>query len=324
MKVFLTGASGYLGSNLLLALSRSPDIAKVVCLVHTREKLSLLREILPEETMVQYVVGDLNDPATYGAYLEDADIVVHAAAVRGIEFCESHPDEAERVNVSGTRKLLEAALQSGVKRILYCSSQAVYGAKDPYPYREDCAPRPDTVYGRTKYRGELLVRETQQRGMQFLILRFSRLYGSGTFMREEELPHRFARYAVSGVFLPVYHNGEDVVDLLHIRDAVASIEFFLHPARNHCWNDVYNVGSGSPLSVLSLAGLYQELCRKLGLGVPALRAFPPSPGRKPKILGLDVTKLKKAGWTPAISLEEGIRELLLVYQKARNSASPCG
>ncbi len=322
MKVFLTGASGYLGSNLVLALSRSPDVAKVICLVRTREKLSFLRGVLPEGTIVQYVVGDLNDPATYRVYLEDADVVVHAAAVRGIEFCESHPDEAEQVNVCGTRKLLEAALQSGAKRILYCSSQAVYGAEDQRPYREDCTPHPDTVYGRTKYRGELIVREARQKGMQFLILRFSRLYGFGIFMREEELPHRFARYAVSGVFLPVYHNGEDVVDLLHIRDAVASIEFFLHPARNHCWNDIYNVGSGNPLSVLSLASLYQELCKKLGLKVPALRTFPSSPGRKPKILGLDVTKLKEAGWTPAVSLEEGIRELLLVYQKAQEQRFP--
>lgn len=311
MKVFLTGAGGYLGGNLLSALLRSQAITEVVCLIRSYEKRGFLAGVFPESAKVRYVVGDLNAPATYSSSLEGIDVVIHAAAMRGVELCESEPDKAEYVNVRGTERLVEAALHAEVRKILYCSTQAVYGREDVFPYREDSLPHPETVYGQTKYRGELLVQEAGREGMQFLVLRFSKLYGYGISMRWEELPHRFAWFAVSGIPLPVYHGGEDVVDLLHIRDAIAAITFFLNPEKDCFWNDVYNVGGGRPVSVLSLAELCQRVCRNLGFQIPKIQVFPPLSGRRPRALGLDITKVGKSGWTPLVSLEEGLRELLV-------------
>lgn len=316
MHVFVAGASGYLGGNLVLALTRGSFVTRITCLGRNQEKLLKLRALVAPQTKVVCIVGDVCDPGTYISYLRGVDVVVHAAAVRGIDYCAQHPHEAQRVNVAGTERLLEAAMACNVPKLLYCSTQAVYGAFNLYPFREDESPYPDTWYGLTKYAGELAVRKAD--GLQFLVLRLSRIYGLGIFFREEELPHRFARCAVSGI-LPVYHGGEDVVDLLHIGDAVSAILFFLHSA-DSLWNTTYNVGGGRPVSVRYLAELYREVCRELGFPVPEIHNFPAPQARKPKILGLDITRVRKTGWQPLCTLEEGIRELLLWYGKRAEGA----
>lgn len=277
-----------------------------------------LQALFPTQARVTYLVGDVNQPETYARALKGVEVLIHTAAVRGIEFCAHHPDEAQMVNVEGTRKLLEVAVAYGVPRFLYCSTQSVYGSSNPYPFREECTPCPETIYGLTKYTGELLVRKVGAGGLRFLIFRFSRLYGLGSFMREAELPHRFARYAVLDRSLPVYHEGKDVVDLLHVRDAVLAVRFFLHLGDSF-WDDTYNVGGGETVRICELAELYRETCGKLGLMIPEIQVFPSSPERQPKILGLDTTKIQKAGWRPLHSLEEGVAELLLAYERRTKS-----
>lgn len=316
MRVFLTGASGYLGSNLLTFLLRNPTITFLTCLVRKEKDFETLQNLSTQTARVHLLLGDITAPETYAQSLEGIDVVIHAAAMRGIELCNSYPNEAIRVNVYGTMQLLEASLRAGVHRFLFCSSQAVYSTSSPSPYREDAAPHPTTVYGITKYRGELLVQEAAEQGMEFLILRFSRLYGWGTSMRDDELPHRFARYALESHLLPVYNDGEDVLDLVHIRDAVSATLFFLQSCRT-IWNTTYNIGGGQPISVLQLAQLYARLCRDLGLPTPEIRVYPAPLGRKPTIFHLDITKAAKVGWSPTISLREGITELLLAYGRKK-------
>lgn len=311
MRIFLSGGSGYLGSNLLLILLNHPHVDKVICLIRNPQKWRLLEGHFPQGEKIAWVLGNLQDAQTYVHALRGVDTIIHAASLRETKENPSPPEEMVAINVLGTARLLEAALASGVSRFLFCSSQAIYGTRQSIPIAEDTPPRPETLYALTKYAGELLVEKAREKGLRFLILRFSRLYGKGLAMRKEELPHRFARLSAQGAPLPVYDGGRMIVDFLHVRDAVRAIGHFLLPEKEGFWNGVYNVGGGNPTSVYSLAEICQEICREISIPVPSIQLFFPSPGSIPGVMGLAIEKIQSTGWEPVISLKDGLKELIL-------------
>ncbi|MGC8778198.1 MAG: NAD-dependent epimerase/dehydratase family protein [Candidatus Caldatribacteriaceae bacterium] len=311
MRIFLSGGSGYLGSNLLSMLLRHPDVTQVICLIRNSQKKRLLEEHFSQEGKVEWVIGDLQDEKTYLHALPGVDTIIHAAGLRETKENPVPPKEMVATNVLGTARLLEGALASGVSRFLYCSTQAIYGVRQPIPISEDVPPCPETLYALTKYAGELLGEKARERGLRFLVLRFARLYGKGLAMRKEELPHRFAQLSAQGAPLPVYEEGRTMVDLLHVRDAVRAIGHFLSPEKAVLWNEVYNVGSGNPTSVHSLAQTCQRVCEKLGMPIPPIKLFPLPPGSTPRAMGLAIAKIQGTGWKPSVPLQDGLTELIL-------------
>jgi len=314
MKVFVTGAGGYFGSNLVLELCKIPFITGITCLVHNEQKLLTLTNSFPQKDKIHFLKGDILDEQSYAYPLKEADVVIHTAALRDIETCENHPEKAIKVNLLGTQKILEATLHGETTHFIYASTQAVYGSYSRTPLTEDTPPCPQNIYALTKYGGELLVQKIKERGRNFLILRLSRLYGKGLFMREKELPYKFARLACQAKPLPIYGKGSDVIDLLHIKDAISALIFFLRNLeRRKVWNQVYNVGGNNPIDILSFARTYQRVCTQEGLQAPEIN-FIPTQKSKPIHLALSIEKIRKTGWQPLVSLEEGIRELIRQYR----------
>ena len=190
----------------------------------------------------------------------------------------------------------------------YISSQAVYGVANTPPFHEHSQIDPSTGYSQSKLAGELIVRTLQEGSTDWMILRLSRLYGFAANIRWQELPHMFARIAVDGGVLDVYRSSEQLVDLLHIKDAVLMIVSAAQ-SRSENWNDVYNVGGGVAVSVLELA----ELCRKL---VAEHSTMLPSINLENDRVnhlsfGLVIDKAtERFGWRPEVSLYQGIAELM--------------
>lgn len=185
-RVFVTGATGFLGRHLLPLLA---DFDEVVCLARWPKIDSA--DAPPN---VRWISGDLNDPSSFSEALRGMDATVHLAALTG----KARAAEYDRVNVAGTRSLLEAARQAGVPYFLHVSSVAVkFPDKSGYPY------------GRSKQEGETLVRAS---GLQYTIVRPAIILGSGSPVWKGVAP------MLKLPMMPVFGDGRTPIQPIHVAD----------------------------------------------------------------------------------------------------------
>lgn len=208
MKVLVTGASGFLGSHVAEALAARGHEVRV--LVRTTSDRSFLTGVEREEA-----IGDVTDGASLPAAVDGVDAVVHAAGLVKARSAE----EFDRVNAGGTANLLSAidGAAPNLRRFLYVSSLAAHGpSEDGRPRPVDSPARPITAYGRSKLRGEELVRGW--RGWQrSLIIRPPVLYGP----RDKQLLpfFRLARFRVA----PLLSGGRNLLSVVYVEDAAEAI-----------------------------------------------------------------------------------------------------
>lgn len=219
-RVLVTGATGFVGSHLIESLA-ARDVG-VRALVRGTSDVSLL-----DRHGVEQVIGSLDDEAALARAMEGVDIVFHLAA---LTYARSEAD-FERVNVAGTRLVVEAARAAGVWRVVYLSSLAAAGpSSDGRPVRATDEPRPLTAYGRSKLAGERVCLAAS--GVDVAILRAPAIYGP----RDRELL-RFFRYAALGI-LPVPAGPERRLQMVHARDVA---EALAHAAAAPDTRGIYHV-----------------------------------------------------------------------------------
>lgn len=311
MNILVTGATGYLGAEVIKALLGKRE-HKISALIRSQEKFQrLLQWCRTDSQHLMPVQGDIGQLERLPP---DIDTIIHAAAFR----FDNDLAEAQKVNIEGTENLLQLAADSKVKRFIFTSSQSVYGMKGA-PWNEGAKPDPQTVYAKTKYKAEQLV--GKYKGvMDFVILRMSRLYGVSLFMRWEELVGKFARLIQDGRPLPVYGNGRQRFDLVHVEDAVKCVLRLLqiHPRG---WNGVYNIGGGSSVSLNELVERLSEVTAELGLPPVTIERQPDMGGNSPRHLELDISHARNTlGWSPRRTLPEVLREYLESDKSEQGSA----
>jgi len=316
MNVLITGATGYLGANLTIKLCQVEKITKIQVLARSREKGRALSSRIADPERVEFRWGDLME---WQGDLNDVDAVIHLAAVRGPQYCEAHSAEAIEMNIEGTRRLVEMARQAGIPRFIFVSSQIVYGKQDTVPFHEALTPYPQGVYAVTKYAGEVITRSLENSQTKFAILRPSRVYGFGLFMRWEELLGKFAMLTAKGERLSIYGDGEQLVDLVHVKDVGEFILTLLMTEREEVWNQVYNVGGGQPISINELANIYIEAARELGLNPPPKDFVAPEIQEEVRAHWLDTTKARNhLGWATTTTIKEDVEELIQARLDARD------
>jgi UDP-glucuronate 4-epimerase len=301
MNILVTGATGYLGAEVVRALLGNPE-HKLFALIRSEERFQRLRRWCqadgPRLIAVKGDIGQLEKLPP------EIDTIIHAAAFR----LDSDPARATRVNVEGTANLLRLAADSKVKRFIFTSSQSVYGLKGA-PWSESAKPDPQTVYATTKYAAEQLV--PKYKGVtDFVILRFSRFYGVSLFMRWDELIGKFVRLVRDGKPLPVYGNGNQRLDILYIKDAAQCVLRLLQ-IYPRGWNDVYNIGSGRSVSLNELVECFSQVTAELGLPPITIERHPDMASNSPLHLEMDIGHARdRLGWSPRHTLPEGLRECL--------------
>jgi len=210
MKVLVTGATGFVGSNLAAALAARGDEVRVL-----RRSTSRLEAL--EGTPVEYIVGDILDPDSLVAAMLDRELVFHVAAMA--QYWRSSKETIYRINVQGTRHVVHAALATGVKRVVHTSSVAALG----YPPRDTLADESQAFpaklnwwpYGHSKYLAELEVGKAVEQGLPAVIVNPTIVIGprdvnfvSGSLIRA----------AARGQLLVVTPGGSNYV---HVDDVVA-------------------------------------------------------------------------------------------------------
>lgn len=295
-KSVVTGGAGFIGSHLVDLLLEHGHEVIVLDNYSTGRPLNLKHV----EGQIELVECDLAEKGSWSRFFDGTDFVFHLASLADIVPSIQNPESYFRSNVTGTLNVLQAARNYGAKRFVYAASSSCYGIPDQYPTSEDSPIRPQYPYALTKRLGEELVMHwAQVYKVSAVSTRFFNVYGprsrtSGTYG------------AVFGVFLAqklagrpytVVGDGNQTRDFTYVRDVV---EALFAVAQSPYSGEIYNVGSGATVSVNRIVEL---------LGGERV-SLPKRPG-EPDCTFADISKIKRdIGWTPRISIEEGIGELL--------------
>jgi nucleoside-diphosphate-sugar epimerase/carbamoylphosphate synthase large subunit len=304
--VLVTGASGYIGSNIISHLLSLPDIHEVKAAVRSKSKGFELINLLGNPKKLKIVIGEIPENIWL---LDGIDIVIHTAAIRQLTDPEN-PSEFFRVNSLGVHQLIKAMHNAGVKQLIYLSSQSVYGNQRPPLWSEALSAQPDTPYGLSKWMGELVCLNNGWKVPQTIILRPARVYGFGHFMRWDELPHKFSFLVSRGQSLSVYRGGKEKIDLLHIQDLTNAITKICRQSLSGYQNIILNIGSGHAISVSHLANLCQVISKEMGLKVSTIKYLNDRPKEIHRNWGMDIRRAKTyLNWEPNCSLKDGLTEL---------------
>ena len=319
MRVFITGASGFLGSHVVDLLAAHGHDLKL--LLRPTSRLEFL-----EGVDFQRSDGDVRDVPSLQRAIEGVEAIVHVA---GLTSALSAPDY-EAVNAVGTANLVQLARTAGVERLIYVSSLAALGPSPDGRSRPPEPAQPVSAYGRSKLQAEYAVRAERHR-MNVAVLRLPVIYGP----RDRGLLP-FFKFAKLG-FVPLYGEGLNQISWVHVQDAAGAIVTALeHSERS---GSVYTLSDGSPHT-------WRDLAAALGSALGSqlkLIAIPPSLfaaagsaadglGRlikRPLPLSAEkVTEMRQKfwigdndliseelGWKPAIGTEEGIAQTLYWYRQ---------
>lgn len=220
MKILITGGTGFIGSRLSIRARASGHDIIVVGLTNTDGERNRLNEL--QALGIEVKVGRLQDPEFVRSALAGCDAVIHLAAA---QHEANVPDVYFRsVNVDGTRVLLDACMDMGVKRFVYGSTIGVYGSASGAALDEDSPPRPENIYGVTKLEAENLVRSHSDR-LEITVVRISETYGPGDLRLL-----KLFKTVQSGWFAMIGH-GLNRRQPIHVQDLVRGVLLAVeHPA----------------------------------------------------------------------------------------------
>jgi nucleoside-diphosphate-sugar epimerase len=259
MRLLVTGASGFIGGHLVGGLADGGY--DVTALVRKGSDRRLLQEL-----GIGMVYGDLEDPPSLLEATKDKDAVIHLAAYYTLTGKRAF---YERINVEGTRSLLEACLKNGVKRFIYCSSTEAIGPSGHPPAGEGSQPNPQNDYGRSKLKAEAIVKDYAAKGLDYTILRPSGLYGPGNV---NDVSYWFitgvCKNSIATRF--IVGSGESLVQFTHVSDAVKGFILVLENL-GVSRNQIYNLCEEGASSYNEV---YHILCRLCGRRPPRLHVPP--------------------------------------------------
>jgi dTDP-glucose 4,6-dehydratase len=308
--LLVTGGCGFIGSNFVRhILGAAPDVSVINfdCLTYAGNLDNLAD--LADHPRYRFVRGDITDREAVRAAARGVQGIIHFAAESHVDRSIQDSGPFVRTNVLGTQVLLDAARECGVERYVQVSTDEVYGSLGPTGlFTEQTPLAPNSPYSASKAAADLLVRSyVHTFGLPAVITRCSNNYGPYQF--PEKLVPLFITNLLRDEPVPVYGDGLQVRDWIHVRDHCAAVE---RVWRCGCPGEVYNVGGRSERTNLELTHVLLDL-----LGKPRgfIRYVQDRPGHDRRY-AIDCTKIERAlGWKPLVPLEEGLRETIRWYQE---------
>ena len=313
MTVLVTGAAGFIGSQLAVRLAGDGEEVTGLDAFTDYYDLDTKRSNADaaQRAGARIVEADLRS-ADLASLLDGVDVVFHQAAQPGVRasWDERFADYATH-NVLGTQRLLEAARHTAVERFVYASSSSIYGNALTYPTLEGTVPAPFSPYGVTKLAGEHLCRAYAQNfGFAAVSLRYFTVYGPG--QRPDMSIHRLMEAAIEGSAFPLYGDGTQVREFTHVDDVIAAN--LLAASAPVDPGAVFNISGGSEVAMRDLIERIEEVA---GADIH-LEQRPPQPGDVRRNGGDTTLAREQLGWTPGVTLTEGL-ESQLQWHRSRRS-----
>ncbi|MFJ9867867.1 dTDP-glucose 4,6-dehydratase [Streptomyces sp. NPDC101165] len=311
MRILITGGAGFIGSEFV----RSMLSADIDCRITVLDQITysgVEENLAPVAHLPAYtfVRGDICDRDTVDAVTAGHDAIVHFAA-------ESHVDRSiegavpfVRTNVVGTQVLLDAARRHGVGRFAHVSTDEVYGSIDVGSWTEKSPLAPTSPYSASKAGSDLLALACHRtHGLDVVVTRCSNNYGHHQF--PEKVIPLFITQLIDGQKVPLYGDGANVRDWLHVSDHCRAIELVLRGGRA---GEVYHIGGGTEITNKELTGMLLEAT---GRGWEMVQQVPDRRGHDRRY-SLDITKIQEElGYRPRISFAEGLAATVDWYRENR-------
>jgi len=309
LKIFVTGGAGFIGSNFIrhvLGLKKGYSIVNFDKLTYAGNLENLAS--LARDPGHRFVKGDICDPAAVEAAMNGCESVIHFAAESHVDRSIYEPAPVIETNVTGTFVLLQVARKFNVKRFVHISTDEVYGDIPEGVFSTEESPlNPSSPYSASKAGSDLLVRSyVRTFGFPAVITRSSNNYGPYQFP-EKFLPLMITN-ALDGKSLPIYGDGKQQRDWLHVEDNCRGVLAVLERGRV---GEVYNIGGTDVEENLTIA---RRLLRATGQPETLLSYVKDRPGHDRRY-ALDCKKMERElGWKPQITLEDGLRQTIDWYK----------
>jgi UDP-glucose 4-epimerase len=304
-RVLVTGGAGFIGSHIVDELVREGCEVNVLDNFSTGTMSNLTR--LSRRLTV--TKGNINDPCLVKQSLKDIDVVFHEAAIVSVARSVSEPESVNHVNVEGTLNLLKCTVNSSVKSFIFASSAAVYGDPKILPISEDSSLSPISPYGLGKLTAEEDTLEIcKVTGLGTTLLRYFNVYGPrSTGGPYSGVITRFAERLRAKESLIIFGSGEQTRDFIYVKDVVnANILVALN---NNTKGKVFNVGTGSPVTIKELALIDSSI--SLGPELPVHLEYQPARVGEIQHSYANISLIRKAvGFEPQFSLKQGLEDYL--------------
>jgi len=299
-RALVTGGAGFIGSHLVDALLERGWAVRVLDDFSSGREENLAHVL----GRIELVRGDLADPDTIAAAVEDVEVVFHQGAVPSVPRSVEEPLRTHRANVDGTLLVLESARRAGVRRVVFAASSSAYGDTEELPKVETMPPSPRSPYALQKYAGEVYCRLYHELyGLETVALRYFNVFGPRQNPKSEyaAVIPRFITACLRGEPPTIHGDGEQTRDFTYIADTVranlAAADAPGAPGR------VFNVAGGRQVSLNRLLAMIQEIA---GTRIEPVHGPPRAGDVRHSLAALDAARAH-LGWQPEIPLQEGLR-----------------
>lgn len=294
MRVLVTGGAGFIGSHVVDCLLNRGEQVRVV------DDLSAgSRQNLSEEAEFHH--RSVLEPGL-AELCSGCEAVVHAAAQTSVAAANAHPEEDAMTNVIGTIRTLFAAGRSGVRRVVYLSSAAVYGNPTQLPVQEEHPAAPASPYGLSKWAGEQYLRLVAgQLHLEWVVLRLANVYGPRQCPSGEAgVVARWCSALGKGEPVSLHGDGSQTRDFLFVTDVAEAVVAAL--GNPGAAGGTFNVGTGTETSIRELLARLEGIQGRQA----AVCHLPGRPGDVDRSV-LDTRSIRRLlGWAPRTSLDEGL------------------
>lgn len=340
--IFITGAAGFIGSNLVMELLRTTKGIHIVGLDNLNDyydvfikeyRLAEIEKLAAEHTdsKWEFVKGNIADRLLVDRLFEQYrfSVVVNLAAQAGVRYSITNPDIYIESNIIGFYNILEACRRNPVEHLVYASSSSVYGGNKKVPFStDDKVDNPVSLYAATKKSNELLAHAySKLYNIPCTGLRFFTVYGPAG--RPDMAYFSFTNKLLKGETIEIFNYGNCKRDFTYIDDIVEGIKLVMQKAPDKALGEdglplppyaIYNIGNSHPESLLEFVDILQQELVRAGV-LPESYDFekhkklvPMQPGDVP-VTYADTTALERDfGFKPSTTLRSGIRKFAEWYK----------
>lgn len=315
MRVLITGGAGFIGSHYVRQLLGgaypglpATEVVVLDKLTYAGNKANLAP--VADDPRLRFVAGDIRDPTLVGRLMSGVDVVVHFAAESHVDRSIDGGVDFVTTNVVGTQVLAQAAVTAGVGRFVHVSTDEVYGSIPTGSWAEDHLLEPNSPYSASKAGSDLIARSYHRtHGLPVLVTRCSNNYGPYQF--PEKLIPLFVTNLLDGRRVPLYGDGLNIRDWLHVDDHCRGIQLVVEGGRP---GEIYNIGGGTELTNRELT---ERLLTAMGYDWSMVEPVADRKGHDRRY-SVDHTRIStELGYAPKVSFDQGLAETIDWYRDNR-------
>jgi len=305
MKVVVTGGAGFIGSNLAEELLKKHEVTVIDNL--STGRIENLDQIM---NRINFIEGSITDLDLLKEAFSGSDTVFHQAAIPSVQRSVDNPIASNEANVEGTLKVLVAARDCGVRKVVYASSSSAYGDTPTLPKHEDMKPNPMSPYAISKLAGEYYCRVfSEVYGLKTASLRYFNVYGPRQNPESQyaAVIPRFITRVLANSPPVIYGDGKQTRDFTFVKDVVkANILAMQSPAQG-----VFNIACAKRVSLNELAG---KIMKITGIRIDPIYEEPRQGDVRDSLA--DITEARRElGYEPDFDLDSGLEETIKWFRK---------